>query len=627
MDTQNITQNFGSRKSQTSQLINGTVLVERYMIQQVIGIGGMGAVYRARDLHFPNVVKLVAVKEMINTARDPLVKQTIVQNFEREAHILVALSHPCIPKIFDFFTHDNRSYLVLEFINGKDLEALLRETDDFIPEDQVIGWAIELCDVLTFLHSHKPEPIIFRDMKPSNIMVNADNHIVLVDFGIAKLFKEGQKGTMIGTEGYSPPEQYRGEATQRADIYSLGATLHHILTRRDPRLEAPFTFLERPIRQINTNVSVELEGVINTALQYNPMDRFQSADAMKEALIMAAKRTGTLSRITQGFAPTVVQEQTIKPLWTFKCEDEIRGSAVLDSNTVYLGAYDNNLYALNASTGEFEWKFAADGGIVSRPLIMEGTIYFGSEDSKLYALSARSGKPIWSYITEGPIRSSVRAAEGHVFFGSDDSNIYAVNMITGKRAWRLESSGPVRSTPFITNDYIYFGSEFGEVMCIDFRGQIKWRFLSKRAVTSSPLVDQGVIFFASLDGTFYALDAKSGWSLWRFRMGKGSISSPTKLSSFVYVGSADNNIYCLDANTAKEVWHFKTEHQVSGSPVVYKDSLFCGSVDGNLYCLDYRTGRFKWKYATGGPITGTPVVNNDVVYIGSHDSILYALLV
>ncbi len=627
MDTQNITQNFGSRKSQTSQLINGTVLVERYMIQQVIGIGGMGAVYRARDLHFPNVMKLVAVKEMINTARDPLVKQTIVQNFEREAHILVALSHPCIPKIFDFFTHDNRSYLVLEFINGKDLEALLRETDDFIPEEQVIGWAIELCDVLTFLHSHKPEPIIFRDMKPSNIMVNQDNHIVLVDFGIAKLFKEGQKGTMIGTEGYSPPEQYRGEATQRADIYSLGATLHHILTRRDPRLEAPFTFLERPIRQINPNTTVELEGVINTALQYNPMDRFQSAEAMKEALIMAAKRTGSLSRITQGFAPTVVQEQTIKPLWTFKCEDEIRGSPVLDGNTVYLGAYDNNLYALNASTGEFDWKFAAEGGIVSRPLVLEGTLYFGSEDSKLYALSARSGKPVWSYTTEGPIRSSVRAAEGHVFFGSDDANIYAVNMITGKRAWRLEASGPVRSTPYITNDYIYFGTEYGEVMCIDFRGQIKWRFLSKRAVTSSPLVDQGVIFFASLDATFYALDAKSGWSLWRFRMGKGSISSPTKLSSFVYVGSADNNIYCLDANTAKEVWHYKTDHQVSGSPVVYKDSLFCGSVDGNLYCLDYRTGRMKWRYATGGPITGTPVVNNDVVYIGSHDCILYALLV
>ena len=105
------------------------------------------------------------------------------------------------------------------------MEAILKGRPDFIPEDQVIGWAIELCDVLEFLHNHKPEPIIFRDIKPSNIMINAQNRVVLVDFGIAKVFTTGQKGTMIGTEGYSPPEQYRGDATPLADIYAMGATL------------------------------------------------------------------------------------------------------------------------------------------------------------------------------------------------------------------------------------------------------------------------------------------------------------------------------------------------------------------------------------------------------------------
>ena len=625
MENKNITQNFDIGKGQTSQLPNGTILVDRYMIQEVIGVGGMGAVYRARDLHFPNVVKLVAVKEMINQARDSLVRQTIVQNFEREAHILVTLAHPSIPKIFDFFTHDTRSYLVLEFVNGKDLEAILRETQDFLSEERVIGWAIELCDVLSYLHKHKPEPIVFRDMKPSNIMVNQDDHIVLVDFGIAKLFKEGQKGTMIGTEGYSPPEQYRGEASQRADIYALGATLHHLLTRRDPRLEAPFTFLERPIRKINPSVSIELEAVVNTCLQYNPADRYLSAEVMKEALIMAARRTGILSRISM---PEVAQihDQTIKPLWTFQCEDEIRGSPALENSILFIGAYDNNLYGLNATNGEFIWKFPTEGGIVSRPTAQDGTVFFGSEDNNLYAVSSRSGKPVWNFHADGPIRCSPRSAEGHIFFGSDDSHLYAINMVSGKMVWRTEVSGPVRSTPFITSDYIYFGTETGEVLSIDYRGQVKWRFQSKRGVTSSPLVEQGVIYFASLDGTFYALDAKSGWSLWRFRMAKGSISSPSKMLNLVFIGSADGNIYCIEANTSKEVWHFKTEHQVSSSPVVYKDAVYCGSADGNLYCLDHRTGRLKWKFATGGPITGTPIVNNDIVYIGSHDHILYALL-
>lgn len=168
-------------------------------------MGGMGSVYRARDLHFPNVVKLVAVKEMINRAPDPLVRKTIIQNFEREANILATLNHTSIPRIYDYFSEQNRSYLVLEFINGKDLEAIISETPGFLSEELVLSWAIELCDVLSFLHNHKPDPIIFRDMKPSNVMVNLSQHVILVDFGIAKPFMAGQKGTMIGTEGYSLP--------------------------------------------------------------------------------------------------------------------------------------------------------------------------------------------------------------------------------------------------------------------------------------------------------------------------------------------------------------------------------------------------------------------------------------
>jgi len=248
------------------QLQSGATLAQRYLIQEVIGVGGMGSVYRARDLHFPNVVKLVAVKEMVNLAPDPLVRQTIVQNFEREANLLATLNHPSIPRIYDYFSQDDRSYLVLEFIHGKDLEAIITDTDGFLLEEQALTWGIELCDVLSYLHGHKPDPIIFRDMKPSNVMVNHNGDIILVDFGIAKTFQTGVKGTMIGTEGYSPPEQYRGEATPLADIYALGATLHHTLTRRDPRLEPPFSFNERPIRKMNPAVSPELEAVINTAL-------------------------------------------------------------------------------------------------------------------------------------------------------------------------------------------------------------------------------------------------------------------------------------------------------------------------------------------------------------------------
>jgi len=595
------------------------------VIQDVIGVGGMGSVYRARDLHFPSVVKLVAVKEMINRASDPLVRKTIVQNFEREANILATLNHLSIPRIYDYFSEGNRSYLVLEFIHGKDLEAIISETGGFLTEERVLVWAIELCDVLSFLHTHKPDPIIFRDMKPSNVMVNPTDHIILVDFGIAKPFQVGQKGTMIGTEGYSPPEQYRGEAGPLADIYALGATIHHALSRRDPRLEPPFSFGERPLRKINPAISAELEAVINSALQYNPDDRFHSAEAMKEALLAAGRKTGILNR-TSGATASVQSSVGIKPLWVFQCEDEVRGAPLYHNGAVYIGSYDNNLYSLNAADGKLNWKYATDGGVVTRPAAFEGDIFIGSEDQRLHVISARTGKVNWTYYTEGRVHSSPRIAEGHVFFGSDDQHIHAVNLLSGRAAWRFETAAPVRSTPFVAHDTVFAGSENGDFYCVDFRGEMKWHYKAKMAVTSSPCEADGVVYFGSLDSSFYALDARAGWVIWRFRMGKGSIASPYTAEGLVFIGSADGNIYAIDAHTSKEVWRFKTEHQVSSSPVVYKDALYCGSADGNIYCLEARTGRLRWKFATKGPITGSPLVYDDIVYIGSTDHFLYTLL-
>lgn len=619
--------NSGERRTDTGQLQPGTNLVNRYLIQEVIGVGGMGSVYRARDLHFPNVVKLVAVKEMINQAPDPLVRQTIVQNFEREANILATLSHPSIPRIYDYFTLDNRSYLVEEFVNGRDLEVLLNQTQGFLPEEQVLDWAIQLSEVLSYLHSHKPDPIVFRDMKPSNVMVNQYNHIVLVDFGIAKPFQTGQKGTMIGTEGYSPPEQYRGEANVQADIYALGATLHHLLTRRDPRLEAPFSFAERPIRKINPNVSVELETVINTALQYNVEDRFKSIDDFKQALMSAGRKTGLLNRVSsKSTSAVILPSEGIKPVWMFQCEDEVRGTPLVYNGFVYTGCYDNNLYALNAATGEFQWKYAAEGGIVSRPAVADDMIFFGSEDKRIHAISARSGKLVWMYYTEGPIRSSGRIADGHLFIGSDDCFLHAINISTGRAAWSYDTGDEIRSTPFIVNEMVYFGTEGGELLCLDFRGQVKWRFKAKRSITSSPWVQDNVAFVNSLDGFLYAVDAKSGWMLWRFRMEKPSIVSPAVADTLVFTGSADGHIYAVDSRSAREVWRFKTNHQVNSSPVVYKDAIYIGSVDNHLYCLEYRTGRLRWKFETKGPIVGTPTVFDDIVYVGSNDHFVYALL-
>jgi outer membrane protein assembly factor BamB len=570
----------------------------------------MGSVYRARDLHFPSVTKLVAVKEMINTAADALVRPTMVQNFEREANLLATLSHPAIPRIYDYFTHEDRSYLVLEFIHGKDLEAIINETSGYLQEDQVLTWAIQLCDVLSFLHQHKPDPIVFRDMKPSNIMIDTDGNVKLVDFGIARTFLVGQRGTMIGTEGYSPPEQYRGEATPSADLYALGATLHHALTRRDPRLEPPFSFGERPVRRINSRVSPELEVVITTALSYNPEDRFPDAESMKDALLGVARKTGALSKMS---TPAVALAGVVKPIWSFTCEDEVRGTPAVSQGTVYVGCYDNNLYAIDAVDGKFRWKYAADGGIVSRPAVYEGNIFVGSQDRLLHAVSMRSGKVVWTYPTRGPIHSSPRIAEGHVFVGSDDHGLHAVNVNTSRGVWMFDTGEKVRSTPLVANELVYVGTESGEFFALDYRGVMRWHFLAKRAITS-------------LDGTLYCLDAREGWVIWRFRLGKASVSSPAIVDNYCIVGAADGFLYCVELQSGKAAWRFRTDHQITSSPTVYRDSVYFGSVDGKVYCLEYRTGRQRWKFETRAPITGSAVVFDDIVYVGSTDHQIYALL-
>jgi serine/threonine protein kinase len=268
-----------------SPLSPGSTLLERYRILGIMGMGRVGAVYQARDLNFYNVVKLYAIKEMINLTQDQQIRDLMMGQFTREAELLAIVNHPAIPKIYDFFSLGDRAYLVMEFINGRDLEAILNCTDKLIPAEQVREWGIAICQVLAYLHNLELVPIIFRNIQPSNVMIDSRRAVRLVGFSIAKTFRPGQPGTKLGAEGYSPPELLqKGEASPAGDVYSIGATLHHLLTRQDPRSEPPFSFDQRPIQQFNPEVSDEFVAVIERALALDPSERFATAAEMGQAL-------------------------------------------------------------------------------------------------------------------------------------------------------------------------------------------------------------------------------------------------------------------------------------------------------------------------------------------------------
>lgn len=637
--TRSITERLPGIPGGTTSLQPGALLQDRYSILKILGVGGMGSVYQARDMRFPNTTKYVAVKEIVNIA-DPGMRDMVTKIFEREANTLASLDHPAIPKIFDFFTHRDRSFLVMEFIDGRDLEAHLNDTAGMINETAVVEWAIQLCDVLSYLHNHKDqdgkiEPLVFRDLKPSNIMLDSQSRVRLIDFGIARGYSAGQRGTMIGTEGYSPPEQYRGEASPAGDIYALGATLHHLLTKQDPRLEPPFSFAERPIRKVNPGATLELQVIVETSLNYNPGDRFQSAQAMKDALIgLRRRQSGQLAKGATGTLATVqvpvatgskAARGEVQPLWSFKCEDEVRGTPLIHNASAFVGAYDNNLYAISLNEGKLLWKYATDGGLPAGPAAFQDLVVIGSEDRRLHVVSARTGRIQWSYYAEGPIRATPRIADGHVFFGADDNSLHAVNLTNGRKAWRFQAAGPIRSRPCMGGDRVYFGCETGDMYGVDMRGEQRWRFKAKRGLTSSPIWHNNVIYVGCQDGMVYALDASSAYPIWRFRTQKPVISSPALDGNLLFIGSSDNNLYAVDVRNGREAWHFEAEGQVNSTPAVAGDTVYVGATDGAVYALESLTGRVRWKFATGAPITSSPVVVNNVVYVGSFDHHLYAL--
>jgi len=620
-----------------SSLQANTVLLARYKILGVVGGGGQGSVYQARDLNFPDVRKLVAVKEMLNPATDPNLRASKLRTFQREANILATLSHPAIPKIFDFFDRNDRAYLVMEFITGSDLEVLLSKTKE-LPIDKIIEWAIDLCDVLEYLHNHQPDPIIFRDIKPSNIMIDSLGKVRLIDFGIAKTFVPNVKHTMIGTEGYSAPEQYKGNVTPLSDIYSLGATLHHILTRKDPRLEPPFSFNERPIRDFNPKAPPELVAIVERAVEFDPTKRFQSCAEMKAALERLRYRplsvggAGAVGKDSAGetdFFEGIEQLGELQPRWKFTTEDEIRSGPTTFGELAYVGSYDTNMWCVRLDNGEFVWKYATNGGIATSPVIEDTNrlVLFGSEDYSFTALDYRTGRINWSFTTKDRIRSTAVVAHGRVFFGSDDGRVYALMASNGRHLWDYDMSAPVRVCPFVTDEVIIVGSEAGDVTALSLSGDRKWGFRAKRAVTASPYVDpvENVCFIGSSDHYVYALDVETGYSSWRFRTGGPVISSPTAANGLLYFGSADGYLYAVNIQTSKEKWKFSTGKPIVSAPVVHKGAVYFGGTDEYFYCVDAQTGKERWKFKTGGPITSKAHIAGDLVLVGSMDKTLYAL--
>ena len=246
----------------------GTIISGKYEVLREIGRGGMSVVYLAMDTHLN---KQWAVKE-IRKRGSGKHDEIVVNSLLAEANLMKRLDHPSLPRIVDIIDNGTTIYVVMDYIEGESLDKILLEYG-VQPEEKVINWAMQIADALSYLHSQKP-PIIYRDMKPANVMLKPEGNIKIIDFGIAREYKEQNLAdtTVLGTKGYAPPEQYSGQTDARSDIYALGMTMHHLLTGNDPRNGEPYV----PVRQWNPALSKGIEIIIDRCVQPAAENRYQS---------------------------------------------------------------------------------------------------------------------------------------------------------------------------------------------------------------------------------------------------------------------------------------------------------------------------------------------------------------
>ena len=306
----------GGHRPAVKQLAANTVLNGRYEIVRRIGGGGMGAVYLAKDRNLGDAPR--AVKEMVESHLDPTQHEKAIGDFKRESLLLTSLEHPSIPTIYDYFYDESlsRFYLVMKYISGGDLASRMRAAiGGRLDEKTVTQWGMEVADVLDYLHS-RPKPIIYRDLKPANLMIDGNTgRVMLIDFGIARWVTQQEKGvTAVGTMGYAPPELFSGRVQPASDVYSLGATMFHLLTGSDPQdnplLIFDFSKNPRP-RQIAPSLSSEMEHILMRCVEYKPEDRYRTALELRHELVAHLEKL-IQGRVSYGMPAPVLGGETVQ---------------------------------------------------------------------------------------------------------------------------------------------------------------------------------------------------------------------------------------------------------------------------------------------------------------------------
>ena len=331
--------------------------------------------------------------------------------------------------------------------------------------------------------------------------------------------------------------------------------------------------------------------------------------------------------IVQGQLP-----DSLEMLWRFKTDKRIKSSPVIDSNIVYVGSNDKNIYAIDLYTGQKVWSYETDDSIEAPPSCINGTVYAGTLGGFLYAIDADSGKFKWKYETDGSIYGAANwtySPDGKsiwIIVGSYDNFLHCVNSSNGKLQWKYESGYYINGSPAVEDKLTVFGGcdEVIHVISLDTGKQIA-QIEDVSYIAASAAILDGNIYVGNYDNVFIKADIKSEKILWEYNESDSPyFSSPAISDDYIIVGSRDEHVHCINRNDGKKVWTFPTLGEVDSSPVICGDKVIFGSEDGNIYMIKLSDAQKIWSYEIGQGITSSPAVAQGMVVIGSDDGYVYA---
>lgn len=320
-------------------------------------------------------------------------------------------------------------------------------------------------------------------------------------------------------------------------------------------------------------------------------------------------------------------------IWQFDTGGIVESSPAVVDNTVYVGTFDEQLWALDARTGEPRWSFAVGGLLRSSPAVVDGVVFFGADDNLFYAIDSTSGEEIWRFeLGGGGQQSSPAVVDGVVFFGAFDNFVYALDAATGAEIWRFETGDGILSSPFVRDGVVYIGSIDGVFYAIDAAtGAEVWNHETVRPIFSSGAfvpADVGpngrtAIAFGADDGRVYNIDLETGELNWLVASAAPVFATPAVDDGIVYVGSRDGSFAAIEADTSEVVWATDLT-EVLGSAAIDDERIYVGSSDGNLYVLDRADGSTIAQLPTGEMVWTSPALVDGFLYFGAHDGQIHA---